>query len=188
MLATSGVGARHRLRPRTEPSYERHRLVRPNTTSPFPGLPPALDGLRLGLITDVHHSATVSAEDVTPRRERAARARNRISIVLGGDYVTYGDRRFVGPVAECSRRWPTRRMGSFAVLGNHDDDRDMPAALVARAGSPCCEISARPSRSAAKPSISPASASGRAVSSDIATCSAAAGRRPFCSRTIRDGW
>jgi predicted MPP superfamily phosphohydrolase len=50
-------------------------------------------------------------------------------IVLGGDYVTWGDRTYVAPCAEAlaGLRAP---FGVFAVLGNHDDDRDMPAALV----------------------------------------------------------
>jgi predicted MPP superfamily phosphohydrolase len=52
-------------------------------------------------------------------------------IVLGGDYVTFGDRAFVGPVADLlgSLRAPH---GVFAILGNHDDDRDMPAALTSK--------------------------------------------------------
>ena len=50
-------------------------------------------------------------------------------IVLGGDYVTFGDRDFVEPVAEllAPLRAPN---GVFAILGNHDDDREMPAALA----------------------------------------------------------
>lgn len=52
-------------------------------------------------------------------------------IVLGGDYVTFGDRAFVGPVAELLAPL-TAPHGVFAILGNHDDDRDMPAALTAR--------------------------------------------------------
>jgi predicted MPP superfamily phosphohydrolase len=51
-------------------------------------------------------------------------------IVLGGDYVTWGDRRYVGPVAEALAPLSAPH-GIFAVLGNHDDDRDMPAALSA---------------------------------------------------------
>ena len=50
-------------------------------------------------------------------------------IVLGGDYVTFGDRDFVEPVAELLS--PLRAPnGVFAILGNHDDDREMPAALA----------------------------------------------------------
>ena len=52
-------------------------------------------------------------------------------IVLGGDYVTWGDRAFVGPVAELLAPL-TAPQGVFGILGNHDDDRDMPAALMAK--------------------------------------------------------
>ena len=41
------------------------RLV--DVTLPVTGLPPALDGLRIGLITDIHHSESVSADDVYAR-------------------------------------------------------------------------------------------------------------------------
>jgi predicted MPP superfamily phosphohydrolase len=52
-------------------------------------------------------------------------------IVLGGDYVTWGDRRYVGPSAEALGAL-TAPHGVFGILGNHDDDHDMPAALAAR--------------------------------------------------------
>lgn len=107
--------------------YERHRLELVRSTLPVSGLPAALAGLTIGLITDLHHSRTVSRRDV----ERAVATINAASpdlIVLGGDYVTWGDRGYVEPVAEmiAALRAPH---GIFAVLGNHDDDRDMPAAL-----------------------------------------------------------
>jgi uncharacterized protein len=50
-------------------------------------------------------------------------------IVLGGDYVTWGERGYVGPVAELLKPLHAPH-GVFAILGNHDDDRDMPAALA----------------------------------------------------------
>jgi len=50
-------------------------------------------------------------------------------IVLGGDYVTLADRRYMGPVAEALS--PLRAPhGVFGILGNHDDDQAMPAALA----------------------------------------------------------
>jgi predicted MPP superfamily phosphohydrolase len=52
-------------------------------------------------------------------------------VILGGDYVTWGDRRFVAPAAEALAPL-SAPYGVFAVLGNHDDDRDMPAALTAK--------------------------------------------------------
>jgi predicted MPP superfamily phosphohydrolase len=110
-------------------AYERHRLVRLETEIPVSGLPPALDGLRIGLITDVHHSATVAADDVT-RAVHLLRSAAPDLVVLGGDYVTYGNRSYVAPVAELLAPLANAPQGSFAVLGNHDDDRDMPAALA----------------------------------------------------------
>ncbi len=109
-------------------AVERHRIGMTSATLPVSGLPPALDGLRIGLITDIHHSRLVPAADVVKALELATSARPDL-IVLGGDYVTFGDRAFVGPVAELlgSLRAP---QGVFAILGNHDDDRDMPAALA----------------------------------------------------------
>jgi predicted MPP superfamily phosphohydrolase len=52
-------------------------------------------------------------------------------IILGGDYVTWGDRRFVGAAADALAPLSAPH-GVFAILGNHDDDRDMPAALTAK--------------------------------------------------------
>ncbi len=110
-------------------AYERHRLALVQADLPVSGLPPAHDGLRIGLITDIHHSATVSADDVNRAVQLLASARPDL-IVLGGDYVTYGNRAYVEPVAELLAPLAHAPQGSFAVLGNHDDDRDMAAALV----------------------------------------------------------
>jgi predicted MPP superfamily phosphohydrolase len=112
-------------------AYERHHLARVARDVPVSGLPHALDGLRIGLITDIHHSATVSVEDVT-RAVALLREAQPDLVVLGGDYVSFSDRRFVTPVAELLSPLASAPHGSFAVLGNHDDDRDMPAALAAR--------------------------------------------------------
>jgi predicted MPP superfamily phosphohydrolase len=108
--------------------YERHRLVRVDEEIPVSGLPSALDGLRVGLITDVHHSATVSADDVSHAVD-LLRAASPDLIVLGGDYVTYGNDAYVEPVAELLAPLAHAPHGSFAVLGNHDSDREMSAAL-----------------------------------------------------------
>ena len=110
-------------------AYERHRIERTDLDLRVTGLPAALDGLRIGLITDVHHSESVSADDVSNAVALLAKAKPDLT-VLGGDYVTFGDRKFVGPVAELLSPLAHAPNGSFAVLGNHDDDRDMPAALV----------------------------------------------------------
>ena len=112
-------------------AYERHGIQRLERDVPVVGLPPALDGLRVGMITDVHHSAVVPAADIA-RAVELLRAAAADLVVLGGDYVTSFDRRYVGPVAELLAPLAHAPQGSFAVLGNHDDEREMPAALVAR--------------------------------------------------------
>jgi uncharacterized protein len=112
-------------------AYERHHLVRVDAEIPVSGLPPALDGLRIGLITDIHHSATVSAGAISRAVTTLKEAQPDL-VVLGGDYVTFGNRAYVEPVAELLTPLSGASFGSFAVLGNHDDDRDMPAALSRR--------------------------------------------------------
>lgn len=109
-------------------AYERHHIGVTRATLAVSGLPPALEGLRIGLITDVHHSRLVPADDVSNAVSLALAERPDL-IVLGGDYVTFGDRAFVGPVADLLA--PLRAPhGVFAILGNHDDDKDLPAALA----------------------------------------------------------
>ena len=110
--------------------YGRHALAMTEGDVLVNGLPQALAGLRVGLLTDVHRSRWVSHEDVDAAVQLLMRARPDI-IVLGGDYVTWGDRKFVGPAAE-SLSGLSAPHGVFAILGNHDDDHDMPAALTAR--------------------------------------------------------
>lgn len=112
-------------------AYERHRIRRLDIELPIVGLPAALDGLRIGLITDIHHSESVPADDVT-RAVGLLQASRPDLVVLGGDYVSFGDRAFVEPVAELLAPLAHAPHGSFAVLGNHDDDRDVPAALQQR--------------------------------------------------------
>jgi predicted MPP superfamily phosphohydrolase len=112
-------------------AYERHRFVRVEQDIAVSGLPPAVDGLRVGLLTDVHHSASVTPEDVNKAVALLQESKPDL-IVLGGDYVTFGNRGYVEPVAELLAPLANARFGSFAVLGNHDDDKDMPAALARR--------------------------------------------------------
>ena len=110
--------------------YERHRLDVTHTNVPVSGLPEALDGLRIALVTDTHFSATVPAEDIERAVRAAVDARPDL-VALGGDYVTWGDRRYVAGAADLLAPLQAPH-GVFAILGNHDDDRDMPAALTAK--------------------------------------------------------
>ena len=108
--------------------YGRHELEITRAPVAVSGLPPALSGLRVGLLTDLHRSGLVSHEDVTAAVTALMNERPDL-IVLGGDYVTWGDRRYVGPVAEALAPLSAPH-GVFGILGNHDDDHDMPAALA----------------------------------------------------------
>ena len=107
--------------------YERHELAVTRAAVPVVGLPGALAGLRVGLITDVHRSLFVSHQDVARAVDTLMQEKPDL-IVLGGDYVTYGDRDYVGPAAEALAPLAAPN-GVYGILGNHDDDHDMPAAL-----------------------------------------------------------
>jgi predicted MPP superfamily phosphohydrolase len=109
-------------------AYERHQIRLAETDIEVIGLPPAMEGLRIGLITDVHHSDSVPADHVARAVEMLRQSRTDL-IVLGGDYVSFLEREFMAPVAELLAPLANAPFGSFAVLGNHDDDREMPAAL-----------------------------------------------------------
>ncbi len=107
--------------------YARHELDVTRATLPVRGLPPALNGLRIALVTDLHRSETVSHEQVADAAALANSLKPDL-VVLGGDYVTWSDRRYMVPAAEALSSL-TAPHGVYAILGNHDDDREMPAAL-----------------------------------------------------------
>jgi uncharacterized protein len=108
--------------------YERHELSVTRTTVPVSALPAALSGLRIGLITDIHRSRWVSHEDVAHAVDLLMAERPDL-IVLGGDYVTWGDRKYVGASADALAPL-SAPYGVFAILGNHDNDHDTPIALA----------------------------------------------------------
>src|SRR4051812_10045293 len=98
--------------------YERDHLGITTAELPVSGLPQALDGLRIGFLTDIHHSRMVSADDVSEAVALTLSTQSDL-IVLGGDYVTWGERAYVGPVAELLKPLHAPN-GVFAILGNHD--------------------------------------------------------------------
>lgn len=111
-------------------AYERHRVQVSHVEVPVHGLAPEMSGIRIALLTDTHRSETVSRADIEDA-VTAALASAPDLIVLGGDYVTWGNRAYVEDSAESLARL-TAPHGVFAILGNHDDDRHMPAALSRR--------------------------------------------------------
>jgi predicted MPP superfamily phosphohydrolase len=107
--AVAGLGYALLIEPR--------RFVVTHRSLSLRGLPPALDGLRLLQLTDIHHGPWLSLGYV----REVVRASNALApdlICLTGDYVHHSAA-FIEPVvAELARLRP--RIGIVAVLGNHD--------------------------------------------------------------------
>ena len=109
--------------------YERHRIEVTERSLDVAGWPESLAGFRIGFLTDLHRSATVSHQMIAGAVDLVM-ARQPDLVVIGGDYVTNRDRRFVQPAAEALARLAAPH-GVFAVLGNHDEERDVSPALQA---------------------------------------------------------
>jgi predicted MPP superfamily phosphohydrolase len=110
--------------------YERHRIGVTRATLPVSGLPAALDGLRVVMLSDLHLSPIVPREDLDEAVRLAMLERPDL-IVLGGDYISFMDRAYAEPCAEIIAPLSAPN-GIFAVLGNHDDDYEMPKTLERR--------------------------------------------------------
>jgi uncharacterized protein len=86
-------------------------------------LPPALDGLKIVHLSDIHHSPFTERAQV----ERAVEVANGLQpdiVALTGDYISH-EREYIQPCAELLGRLRARR-GVYAVLGNHDNWVDAP--------------------------------------------------------------
>jgi predicted MPP superfamily phosphohydrolase len=110
--------------------YERHHLELTRLRFPVSGLPESLRGFRIGVLTDIHRSKDVSHEMVSTAVSLIMREAPDL-ILLGGDYVSFGDRRYAHPAADALAPLSAPH-GVIAVLGNHDDDREVPSALAAK--------------------------------------------------------
>jgi len=97
---------------------------------PVEGLPARLAGLRIGLLTDLHRSETVEREDIDRAVDLVLAERPDL-IVLGGDYVTWADERYLDSAAAAVARLAAPA-GVYAILGNHDAERDTSEALERR--------------------------------------------------------
>jgi uncharacterized protein len=99
----------------------------------IPGLPPAFDGLRLALLTDIHRGPFMSRKRVG-RLVKLTNDQQPDVIALTGDYA-HRNKRYIPSVwAELAAlRAP---LGVYAVLGNHDywESVEMSLAGMARAG------------------------------------------------------
>jgi len=110
--------------------YERHALRRLEVPLRVSGLAAEHEGLRIGFLTDLHHSTFVSQADIARACDLVQDARPDL-IILGGDYVTNGDRTYMRSCADVLQTLSAPN-GVYAILGNHDDERDAPAVLVSR--------------------------------------------------------
>jgi predicted MPP superfamily phosphohydrolase len=126
VLAATGTGAL--VGGATWGVHERLQMSVTRAMLSVRGLPAPFGGFRIALLTDLHRSGLVP-EELVARAVSLTLAEKPDLIVLGGDYVTNFDTRFAGPVAEALGSL-TAPAGVIAVLGNHDDERVVPAALI----------------------------------------------------------
>lgn len=108
-------------------AYERQTIAVTRTSLRVPGLPPPLDGLRIGVLTDLHRSRLVSESHVASARALLMAERPDL-VALLGDYVTWGDRKFMGSCVEALDGLVAPH-GVFAAIGNHDDENAVRRAL-----------------------------------------------------------
>jgi predicted MPP superfamily phosphohydrolase len=88
-------------------------------------LPPALDGLRIVQLSDLHHSPFTGSAQIEHAIETANSLKPDI-VALTGDYVSH-ESAYAVPCADLLGRLRAR-YGVYAVLGNHDHWTD--AALI----------------------------------------------------------
>lgn len=80
-------------------------------------LPPALDGLRVGVLSDFHFRPDHDA-DLLAKAVSRANAENLDLIALTGDFIDH-DRSVLSPLARGLEKLRAKH-GVFAVMGNHD--------------------------------------------------------------------
>jgi predicted MPP superfamily phosphohydrolase len=106
-------------------------LARERITVLITGLPPALEGLTIAQLSDLHWGQDVKEGHVAKAVDMALEAHPDL-IVLTGDYVTHS----AYDIADCARELArlTAPKGVYAILGNHDywtDSRIVRAGLEA---------------------------------------------------------
>jgi len=97
---------------------EPHRLEIVQRELPIRNLPSSLAGRSLVQISDVHVGRQVDDDYVRTTFRRVADLRPDI-VVFTGDFISYHERVFE-QVSNIYRHFPTGRIGTFAILGNHD--------------------------------------------------------------------
>lgn len=95
---------------------------------PVAGLPPALAGVRIALISDLHRSDLVPRTLIDHAVDLTVAERPDL-VALLGDYVSFRERTYVDDVAEGLGALQAP-FGVFAVMGNHDNERHLAKALA----------------------------------------------------------
>jgi uncharacterized protein len=122
-LAVAGVGAYGF-------GVGRRRFAVTRTALPLPSLPPALDGLRVGLISDIHCGEFMPVEHIAEAADLLMRELPDL-VLIGGDHVTWNDRDALAPCAEGLSEL-SAPLGVFSVVGNHDPVEPLQATLGSR--------------------------------------------------------
>ena len=99
------------------------RLVRQEVN--VPGMDPALDGLKIALISDLHLSSWHGDYDLLDRAMARVGEEKPDLVLNTGDFITYGWPEF----GQCDTilRKAAGQAGTFAVEGNHDDGTYYPS-------------------------------------------------------------
>ncbi len=109
------------------------RLVVRRVDAPIPGLPPALDGFKIGQLSDLHRGPMMPRSRVE-RAVALLAAESPDMVALTGDFVSY----WPDYAAEYTETlFPLRpRLGIFACTGNHEHwtDPDVVTAALREAG------------------------------------------------------
>lgn len=105
-------------------SYFESRWVRiKRITISSPDIPDSFNGKKIAFITDIHHGPFLSIKRVAELVKRVNKLQPDI-VLMGGDYV-HRDPKYIRPVFD-ELKLLTPKLGTYAVLGNHDHWEDAP--------------------------------------------------------------
>jgi predicted MPP superfamily phosphohydrolase len=96
-----------------------HRVELVRMPMPLAGLPPELAGRTLLHLSDLHVGPHVDSSYLERAFAEAVRLEPDF-VVVTGDFVTYRGPRELAELARVLRAMPRGRLGTVAVLGNHD--------------------------------------------------------------------
>lgn len=100
---------------RVEPTWEEYVRLR----LPIRNLPPALDGRSLVQLSDIHVGDRVSSDYLAGVFASVTRLNPDI-VAYTGDFISYAGPRTLDQLRRLADRLPRGRLGTVAVLGNHD--------------------------------------------------------------------